>query len=622
MTTDLAKIGQEKGSRAKGMQAMLYKYDQLYRLVQSRSLTNYNGTSGFAARAAGASAYDEDYSYDANGNILTLKRRNASGGIQDDLNYRYYHNTNKLREVTPVVRDTTYQSGAIVTNHKVYRNITIGGTAYIAAGSTVQLNASDNIFINPGFDIQDGSDFYAHVLGEDEGTFMYDGKGNLAADQDKGARLLWTPNGKLREIRSKIDSVVVSFRYDGLGYRIEKRVVTPDTTYSVRYVRDTEGNVMATYRDTTVHERFIYGKMRVGVYVGKTAAGTLSLGERSYELANHLGNVLSVITDHVRMTRDSAWATVIDQTDYYPFGLAMEGRTFHAKEEYRYGFNTQEKVDELGVGHYTAEFWEYDARIGRRWNLDPKPLESESGYAVNRNNPVFNSDPKGDNPILGALLGAFTEYAGIIGNKMLFEGMSFTEANKDLGWRDALDITVAAGFGAASGAIDGGITKFAAWISKPAHQKIIVLLLKVGVSAIEGSLKAMYKKEDFDLMSVLAGALTEVGMGELVQGLGNKVLRTDLISEGAEQTARTAKATAERAKDLARRRAPIARLVKRAEKEAATAKVNNILVTTVDQTAKATTGSVAKTAANKAQDAAKSDKGKDKKDDKATTGKQ
>jgi hypothetical protein len=39
--------------------------------------------------------------------------------------------------------------------------------------------------------------------------------------------------------------------------------------------------------------------------------------------------------------------------------------------DYRYGFNGQEKVDEIsGVGnHNTALFWEYDTRLGRRWNV-------------------------------------------------------------------------------------------------------------------------------------------------------------------------------------------------------------------------------------------------------------
>ncbi|MBT1708766.1 hypothetical protein KK062_11050 [Fulvivirgaceae bacterium PWU5] len=597
MTTDLTKVGAVGGSKAKGMQAMLYKYDQLHRLVQNRSLVNYNASSGFAARGTGASAYDEDYSYDANGNLLTLKRMNALGAVQDDFTYRYYRGTNKLREVTPVVRDTTYQSGAIITNHKLYRNITIGGTAYVAAGSTVQLNASENIFVSPDFRAPDGSDFYAHVLGEDEGTFMYDGKGNLAADQDKGLRLSWTVYGKLREIRSKIDSVVVSFRYDALGNRIEKRVVTPDTTYRMNYIRDTDGNVMAIYRDTTIHERFIYGKTRIGAYKGKTASGSLSLGERSYELTNHVGNVLSVISDGIGMASDSTWAHVIAQTDYYAFGLGMDGRTYRTSEGYLYGFNSQEKVEEFGSGHYTAEFWEYDSRIGRRWNLDPKPVEWESGYAVNRNSPIFISDPKGDNPIMGAILAAFTEYAGIIGSKMMFDGMSFVDANRDLGWGDAIDIGVAAGFGAASGAIDGGITKFVSWIRKPINQKIVAKLLEVGIAALESSLKVYFKDEEFDLTSLLAGALTEVGMGSLI--------KTKVFNEASEQAGRNASAATRRAEDLAARRRPIKRLVQKAEKEAAAQLKTSKALKKLNNAGKIANETQAKTLANNAEKATK-----------------
>ncbi len=63
---------------------------------------------------------------------------------------------------------------------------------------------------------------------------------------------------------------------------------------------------------------------------------------------------------------------------------------------YFYGFNTQEKEDEIAQGIYTAEYWKYDSRIGRRWNLDPKPQTSISDYACFANNPMFNIDHKGD----------------------------------------------------------------------------------------------------------------------------------------------------------------------------------------------------------------------------------
>lgn len=63
---------------------------------------------------------------------------------------------------------------------------------------------------------------------------------------------------------------------------------------------------------------------------------------------------------------------------------------------YRYGFNTQERVDEIDPNHYTAMYWEYDSRLGRRWNLDPKYSFDVSRYSVNGNNPVYYTDPYGD----------------------------------------------------------------------------------------------------------------------------------------------------------------------------------------------------------------------------------
>ena len=64
---------------------------------------------------------------------------------------------------------------------------------------------------------------------------------------------------------------------------------------------------------------------------------------------------------------------------------------------YRYGFNGQEHSDEIrGDGNsYTAEFWEYDPRTGRRWNVDPVFKDYESPYVVMGNNPIWNIDPDG-----------------------------------------------------------------------------------------------------------------------------------------------------------------------------------------------------------------------------------
>jgi RHS repeat-associated protein len=78
--------------------------------------------------------------------------------------------------------------------------------------------------------------------------------------------------------------------------------------------------------------------------------------------------------------------------------MDMPGRQYSSTNGYRYGFNGQMKSTEIDAGgdHYTAEFWEYDARIGRRWNCDPVFKEDESPYACLSNNPIFNIDPNGD----------------------------------------------------------------------------------------------------------------------------------------------------------------------------------------------------------------------------------
>jgi hypothetical protein len=62
--------------------------------------------------------------------------------------------------------------------------------------------------------------------------------------------------------------------------------------------------------------------------------------------------------------------------------------------------NTQEKEPELGEGVTSAEFWVYDGKLGRRWNVDPKLNFSNSGYLAFSNNPIFLSDQKGDTAIV------------------------------------------------------------------------------------------------------------------------------------------------------------------------------------------------------------------------------
>ncbi|MDX2248317.1 MAG: hypothetical protein SF052_16155 [Bacteroidia bacterium] len=130
---------------------------------------------------------------------------------------------------------------------------------------------------------------------------------------------------------------------------------------------------------------------------------TLTRGEKRYELSNHLGNVLSTVSDRkLQLTDDGETvsgytADVWGMNDYYAFGMLMPGRN-QRRGGYRFGFNGQESDDEIygKKNSYTAEFWHYDPRLGRRWNLDPRPNPSISDYSVFANNPLLFIDLLGD----------------------------------------------------------------------------------------------------------------------------------------------------------------------------------------------------------------------------------
>lgn len=125
---------------------------------------------------------------------------------------------------------------------------------------------------------------------------------------------------------------------------------------------------------------------------------TLYKGKKQYELTNHLGNVLVSISDRMIGVDDNADLQIdyfnpdiMSITDYYAFGSSMPGRSLSVVG-YRYGFNTQEKDNEVyGEGNSTsAMFWQFDARLGRGWNQDPN--SSIINYVTFDNNSIRFSD--------------------------------------------------------------------------------------------------------------------------------------------------------------------------------------------------------------------------------------
>ena len=96
-------------------------------------------------------------------------------------------------------------------------------------------------------------------------------------------------------------------------------------------------------------------------------------------------------------TRTSRIESIQNYTNYYAFGGPQPGRYYNAPG-YHFGFNGQEKDDALlgdgAINH--ALNWEYDTRLGRRFNRDPIDQINISNYAAFGDNPVLNSDVLGN----------------------------------------------------------------------------------------------------------------------------------------------------------------------------------------------------------------------------------
>ncbi|WP_281323440.1 RHS repeat-associated core domain-containing protein [Flavobacterium aestivum] len=133
--------------------------------------------------------------------------------------------------------------------------------------------------------------------------------------------------------------------------------------------------------------------------VGPAETAKRFVGDKQYELSNHLGNVLSVVSDRSLVDGSTGLKPdVLSYSDYYPFGMLVPNR--HGRSEsYRYGFQGQEKDDEIkGEGNslnYTYRM--HDPRIGRFFSRDPleKYYAEQTPYQFSSNAPIHARELEG-----------------------------------------------------------------------------------------------------------------------------------------------------------------------------------------------------------------------------------
>jgi len=351
-----------------------YEYDQLNRIAAMDVLNGSNANTGLNLWDNGLTAtneYKERVAYDPNGNIQRYLR-NGYGNVlgMDSLNYAYTPGTNRLDHISDSVPSGNY---------------------------TTDIDKQDTL------------------------NYGYDAIGDLTRDRQSGiSNILWTVYGKIGTIQKT--GSTISYQYDAATDRIGKTASGANTWY----VRDAQGNVLAVYGggSMTLQEQHLYGRSRIGMvtnpavltstaqYLGsKLGSGYLYVfdrGNKRFELANHLGNVLVTVSDRkfgVASPGGVAVAyytpNVVNAQDYYPFGSLMPGRdtTFNGNGLYRYGFNGKENDNEVkGVGDqqdYGMRI--YDPRVGRFLSVDPitQKYPELTPYQFASNRPIDGLDRDG-----------------------------------------------------------------------------------------------------------------------------------------------------------------------------------------------------------------------------------
>lgn len=150
----------------------------------------------------------------------------------------------------------------------------------------------------------------------------------------------------------------------GYTHTVKVRILLPGNTLSYTYTAT--GNQTINFTSNTT------GNVTVEISSQITGSGTYSVNPY-------------IDIDNFNLSWDSTYTAYVNNCG-------------SNAENYKYGFNTQEKDNEIAGENnfYTAEFWEYDARIARRWNVDPVFKEFESPYACFGGNSIYYNDIKGD----------------------------------------------------------------------------------------------------------------------------------------------------------------------------------------------------------------------------------
>ena len=310
------------------------KYDNLNRITRSTRIEYDNGDWIYNSD----NTYETNYTYDANGNITTLKRYSADDDgsyypiLIDDLTYKYYNSekSNRLKAV------------------------------------------GDN-----ATDVWGRGDFNeAMSNGSNSTEYYYDYNGNMT----------WGQNTYLDNY----------YNYLNLPYLIDNGDGNPifKISYSATGVKLNQYTYVGGVSNTDYIGPFVYKDGVLDYIITSEGRAVCSSGNFSYHewnLKDHLGNI--------RTTFKSGGSYVIrlQTNDYYPFGLQVSS-TGTSTNKYKYNGKEELKSTSQSYGvdmnwlDYGARM--YDPSLGR-WHVVDPLAQFASPYNYVGNNPIKLIDPNG-----------------------------------------------------------------------------------------------------------------------------------------------------------------------------------------------------------------------------------
>ena len=234
--------------------------------------------------------------------------------------------------------------------------------------------------------------------------YAYDVNGNMISDKNKNITNIQYNQLNLPKKITFGTSGTIEYIYNATGQKLEKIVTDNSVVTSTNYLGGFQ------YKNNVL-EFFPTAEGYV-----KNDSGILSY---VFQYKDHLGNVrISYAKNPVTQVLE-----IIDENNYYPFGLKHEPYNGYLLTNNKYKYNGKELQDELQLNVYDYGARNYDPAIGRWMNIDPLAEKGRrwSPYNYAMDNPVYFIDPDGmwpDNPITGLINRATSAVKNYVANKI------------------------------------------------------------------------------------------------------------------------------------------------------------------------------------------------------------